>query len=218
MVISPLEAYKRWSATYDATPNPITALESRLLSARLEFLPGQTFLDAGCGTGRWMTWASARGLRAFGIDFCPDMIARAAAKVQHRCALADLLRLPFADNSFDTAICSFTVGYLSSIKQAMAELSRVSRDVIVSDLHPEAIRQGWTRSFRTGTDSWEIAHHRYALSDLDEAASRAGFTRRWRIEAPLGDPERGIFQRAGREAAFSASTAFPAVAITAWRK
>jgi SAM-dependent methyltransferase len=217
MLISPIEAYTRWSATYDATPNPITALETRLLAARLCLLPDQRLFDAGCGTGRWMAWAAARGIRVFGADLCMDMIAHAVGKVHHRCALADLVRLPFADNSFDTALCSFTLGYVPCIERALAELSRVARDVIVSDLHPEAIRQGWTRSFRAGVDSWEIEHHRYSLHDLDEAASHAGLIRRWRIEAPLGHPERRIFQQAGKEAAFAASIRFPAVAITAWR-
>jgi malonyl-CoA O-methyltransferase len=218
MVISPIEAYTRWSATYDATPNPITSLEARLLSTRLDLLPGQRFLDAGCGTGRWMTWASARGIRVFGIDFCRDMILHAGADIQRRCAIADVMHLPFTDDSFDTAICSFTIGYLPSIERTLTELARVSRDVIVSDLHPEAIRQGWTRSFRSGADSWEIEHHRYSLSDLDHAASNAGFVRRWRIEASLGEPERSIFEKAGKGTAFVASTRLPAVAITAWRK
>jgi SAM-dependent methyltransferase len=218
MLVSAMEGYRRWSATYDSTPNPVIALEERLLSGRLDFLPGQTFLDAGCGTGRWMKWAAGRGLRAFGTDFCPEMISHAAGEVQRQCALADLTQLPFAGNSFETAICSFTLGYLPSLDRAIAELSRVSRDLVVSDLHPEAIRRGWNRSFRTGGDSWEIEHHPYTLSNLDEAASRVGFVQRWRIEAPLGEPERHIFQLAGREAAFTAATEFPAVVITAWRK
>jgi SAM-dependent methyltransferase len=220
MTISPLEAYSRWSARYDETPNPLLALEHRMLSPLLDPAPGQTFLDAGCGTGRWMAWVAARGARVFGIDNCREMILRAAHKpgLVHRCALADLSRQPFADNSFDTTICSFALGYQPSIEIALAEMARLSRVVIVSDLHPEAIRHGWTRSFRSEEEVWEIEHNPYSLANLDDAATDAELVRLWSIEARLGEPERPIFRAAGREAAFAAAVQVPAVLITAWHR
>src|ERR1019366_5591536 len=56
MVLTASQGYEIWSAHYDRDPNPLLALESRLLAPRLGHLDGRTVLDVATGTGRWMSY------------------------------------------------------------------------------------------------------------------------------------------------------------------
>jgi len=220
MVVSAGEGHRVWSSQYDETPNPILALEMRVLAPRLGDIGALRILDAGSGTGRWMAWAEQRGARVFGMDACREMILESARKprLSGRAALADVRGIPVDDNAVDIAICSFTLGYLPSLGPVLRELARVSRFVVVSDLHPSAVRHGWTRSFRAGGERYEMDQHAYSIAELDEAARATGLIREWRFEPFFGEPEREIFRRAGKEAAFDETSRLPAILITAWNK
>jgi SAM-dependent methyltransferase len=213
-------AYKIWSADYDRTPNALLALETRILSPLLALTKGQRILDVGCGTGRWMTWAEQRGACVFGIDACHEMIQQAARKpaLTGRSARADVQQLPFRDCGVDVALCSFTLGYLESPRPLFRELARVARRVIVSDLHPVAIRHGWTRSFRVSGERYELKHYEHSAADLDFSARAEGLNPEWRVEPSFDEPERSIFQQAGKESAFEDARRIPAVLITEWTR
>lgn len=215
-----IEGHRIWSSQYDETPNPILALEMRVLAPRLGGVGGLRILDAGSGTGRWMVWAAQRGARAFGVDACREMILESARKpdLAGRTVLADVRGIPVGNDTVDIAICSFTLGYLPSPGPVIRELARVSSCVVVSDLHPAAVRHGWTRSFRAAGERYEMEQHEYSIAQLDEAARAAGLVREWRIEPSFGEPEREIFRRAGKEAAFDETSRLPAILITAWKK
>jgi SAM-dependent methyltransferase len=214
------EGFRLWAADYDAAPNALLALEMRILSERLRLLPGTRFLDAGSGTGRWMKWAHSRGAKVFGIDSCRAMLAQAERKpgLQGRSVLADISAIPLKDSAVDIALCSFTMAYVASPTHALRAMARVSRYVIVSDLHPDAVRAGCTRSFRSGHQRFELQHFDHSIADLDRHARQAGLRRDWRIEASFGEPERCIFEAAGKEEAFRNICGIHAVLITSWRK
>jgi malonyl-CoA O-methyltransferase len=214
------EGFRLWAMDYDAAPNALLALEMRILSERLRCKPGTRLLDAGSGTGRWMSWAQLRDAKVFGIDSCREMLVQAEGKpgLRGRSVLADISAIPLQDGAVEIAICSFTMAYLASPANAFREMARVSRQVIVSDLHPDAIRAGWTRSFRSGDQRFALHHFDHSIADLDAHAHQAGLTRDWRIEASLGQPERSIFARAGKEEAFGNICRTRAVLITSWRK
>lgn len=220
MVVSAGEGHRIWSSQYDETPNPILALEMRVLAPRLGGIGGLRVLDAGSGTGRWMEWAEQRGARVFGVDACREMVLESVRKpsLAGRTVLADVRGIPVGNDTVDIAICSFTLGYLPSHGPVLRELARVSRFVVVSDLHPEAVRHGWTRSFRAAGERYEMEQHEYSIAELDKAAGAAGLVREWRLEPSFGEPEREIFRRAGKEAAFDETSHLQAILITAWNK
>jgi SAM-dependent methyltransferase len=218
--INAVEGYRLWAPGYDDADNALLALEMRTLSARMEDVDGHRMLDAGSGTGRWMKWAQSRGARVFGVDACREMILKAERKpgLGGRSALADIRSIPLRDDAVDLTLCSFTMGYLPSPGPALQELARVSRQVIVSDLHPDAARAGWTRSFRAGDRVFQLHHYQHSIADLDDCARSAGLVPQWRVEASFGGPEREIFRRAGKENLFDDACRVPAVLITVWRK
>src|SRR3954463_9801159 len=79
-VLSPSQGYEIWSTSYDSDPNPLLALESRLLTPRLGKLANSTVLDVATGTGRWMEYAARCGARVIGIDVSTQMLGIAAGK------------------------------------------------------------------------------------------------------------------------------------------
>src|SRR4051794_14130921 len=140
MLVQALEGHRIWSAEYDAQPNPLLALETRLLRNYIEPLAGCAFLDVAAGTGRWMRIAQSRGARVYGVDLCREMLECAIQKpgLAGRLALADACELPLRSSSIDLAVCSFAFGYFSDLRSAIHEMARVARSIIISDLHPEA--------------------------------------------------------------------------------
>jgi hypothetical protein len=125
-------------------------------------------------------------------------------------------RLPVRDSVADIAICSMAIGYIPEIKNLFRELARVSQKIIVSDLHPAAVEAGWRRGFVAAGHRFEIEHFAHTTPQLDEAVDASGLHLDWRLVAHLGESEREIFARAGREHAFAAACEIPALLATCW--
>jgi ubiquinone/menaquinone biosynthesis C-methylase UbiE len=218
-----MEGHRNWAASYDAGPNPLLALETRLLLERLSPLRATRFLDIACGTGRWMLLAQQCGSRVFGVDFCPEMLLQASRKpgLAGCLSLADACRVPIADGAADLALCSFALGYLASLDQAIAEMARVSRrggHVVITDPHPRALAAGWTRSFRSDGQVYEMDHHLHPIAAWLAAAESAGLSLDWCLEASFGEPEREIFRQAGKDSLFPELSRIPALLAMSWTK
>ena len=211
-------AYPLWAKTYDLDPNPLVALEHRILSEHLNLIPGERLMDLGTGTGRWVEHALSHDIRAIGVDLCPEMLAVAATKcgVRGRLACADVCSLPFPSQSVDVAVCSLALGYIDRLDLAFLEMARIARRIYISDLHPDAVRSGWVRSFRTGSGSYQIEHYDHLWPRVEACALAAGLRLVSRIDASFDEYERAIFERAGKANAFLAAQRVPAILISAW--
>ena len=218
MTVTAAQGYEIWSEHYDADPNPLLALETRVLLPRLGNLAQKTVIDAATGTGRWMSMASARGASAFGIDTSPRMLATAARKagLGGRLIQGDLRTLPFRSGFADLAICSFALSYLPFAAGAFGELARVSRRVIVSDMHPSAMLKGWKRSFHSEGKTWNIDHYYHRRDDLEQTAHAAGMKLEWTIEACFDEPELIHFEAAGKRMLFEEVARTPALFAASW--
>jgi malonyl-CoA O-methyltransferase len=128
--------------------------------------------------------------------------------------VADAKQLPLPDECADVVLCSFTLGYVPSCFPELARIARRGGTVIISDVHPIAIQQGWKRSFKVGTESIDIAHEPYQLTDLRHSSVKMTNL----VEPRFGEQERYLFEKAGRGAAFEECTHFPAIFIAAWVK
>ena len=103
----------------------------------------------------------------------------------------------------------------------VAELARVIKPggwAVVSDFHPEGEARGWKRAFRSGDHVYEIEHYPYTTERLLEAGRRAGLDLQDSHEPALDEPERRMFQAAGKEALFEEARGVPAVLVVRWKR
>lgn len=103
--------------------------ELEVVTRRLGRVRGRRILDAGMGTGRVAAALCGDGARVVGIDVTPQMLERAQerAPAAHRLIARVGAHLPFADRSFDDAVCIRVLKYVSDWPEALAELRRVLR-------------------------------------------------------------------------------------------
>ncbi len=223
MRVSALDGHRLWASSYDSDLNPVLALEMRMLKNLLDPTRAKCCIDVACGTGRWMSYVLCRGANVFGIDACFEMLSVAERKpeLHGRSALAEATCLPFANETADVALCSFAAGYLPHLNQAVGEMARIVKSagrVIISDLHPTALKAGWTRSFRVADQVVEMEHFAPSLEEIRTAAERASLQPHIQIESSFGDPERPIFRRAGKEHILARASKIPAIWIGIWKK
>ena len=218
------EGYERWAATYDEVPNPLLAREERWLTPLLSDLRGKVVLDLACGTGRWLEKFVARDCAAaIGIDSSIAMLRVAAQKnaIRERLARAACSDLPLRSAAFDLAICSFALGHIADLSPLAKELSRVTKigaDIFVSDLHPEAYARGWRVGFRDGATSLQIRVHSRSIEQILQVFSANAFECRKHLSLWLEEPERPLFERAGKSEFFADACKLPAVLVFHFRR
>jgi ubiquinone/menaquinone biosynthesis C-methylase UbiE len=93
---------------------------------------GGRFLDAGCGTGDFIPDLLARGGQVFALDFAPEMIEQARARVSAnggdrgvQYSVGDVTDLPFETNYFDAVIGVGLIEYLTDVDSALRQMFRV---------------------------------------------------------------------------------------------
>jgi demethylmenaquinone methyltransferase/2-methoxy-6-polyprenyl-1,4-benzoquinol methylase len=123
------EMFDRISPFYDAMNRAMTlGLDRRWRSLAAEAVvrPGDRVLDACCGTGDLALAAARAGGRVTGVDFSEAMLARAGRKSDSvDWVRADVLRLPFEDESFDVATIGFGIRNVLDLEDGLRELARV---------------------------------------------------------------------------------------------
>jgi SAM-dependent methyltransferase len=212
IAVSAAEGYRLWADTWDSTPSPIVAVEQRALLPWIEAMRPRRAVDVGCGTGRWIS-----RLGAIGIDASPAMLAVAARKpgLRGRLAVADATALPIATASCDVALCALTMGHVRDRATAWCELARILEPggtLLLTDFHPAAAAHGWRRTFRRDGVVYELENYSYTLDEVP------GLTLQRSLEATIGEPERGLFERAGKAELFEAATRIPAVLLSWWKR
>ena len=221
--VSAQEGYKLWAATYDDDPNPLLALEERVLNPILPLLQDKDALDVGCGTGRWLSTLLGRGARSVvGVDSSVEMMVRAAEKpaLRNRLVLGDCLALPLRAQVADVVVCSFTLGHVLNTRALASELSRVARphaDVFVTDMHPEAQARGWRCAFRRENKIIEIKSFIHTPEDLRKSFEPDGFKLVQSRDLHLGEPERRVFLGARKSHIFETACSIPAVLLLHFR-
>jgi ubiquinone/menaquinone biosynthesis C-methylase UbiE len=101
--------------------NSPSLIESILPLAELK--PGSRLLDLGCGGGT-IRYSDYPGIRFVGVDRYRDPRSHSWPD-RSALVLADAEHLPFADGSFDGAICNFVFEHFDRPEPALRELDRV---------------------------------------------------------------------------------------------
>ncbi len=220
-----VEAFDAWSEVYDTQPNPLLALEERVLGSMMPDVRGLDVLDAGCGTGRWLEWLVARSPRSLlGVDISPAMLLLAGIKLSHNCSLrlGSCTALPVNDTSCDMVLSSFVVSYLADLEAFAREIDRVARPgatIFLADMHPETEAFcGWKRSFKAKGAETHIRATRWDLQDITQAFQARGFKFVSCTEPAFGPEERPIFEDCGKLELYHSTETLPAIYVIELRK
>jgi malonyl-CoA O-methyltransferase len=198
--LDPAEAYALWARSYPAhAHNPVMQAEERaMLGLMPATLQGQSVLDAGCGSGRYMLHALRRGaVRVTGVDLSPEMLQRAGVELatlqpgtEIELVQGSLAALPVPDALADLTVCALVVGHLDNLQQALAELRRVTQPggtLLCSDVHPIGHALGWLRNFKSGNQHYAVRHTQHLYSDWHAACATLGLQIEQVLE-PMIDP------------------------------
>lgn len=185
--LHPADGYRIWSATYDQ-PNTAFAFDEPIVGEILDTVPAGVAVDAACGTGRMAASLAARGHRVIGVDGSPEMLAFARKRVpEGEFAAGDLTALPIPDGMADLVVCSLALTHVRALEPVMAEFARVLRpggQLVISDIHPDAVARGLNPSVRLEDGSpGRIASYPHAIGHYVRAALAVGLQVR-RCEEP----------------------------------
>lgn len=96
-----------------------------------DLLKGKNILEIGCGPGRDARLLTDRGYHVTGLDLSEKLVEIARSRVPEAAFLvADMLTLPFEDNSFDGIWSAATLHHLTieDMKVAIKEMYRVLKN------------------------------------------------------------------------------------------
>lgn len=151
----------------------------------VDWIPeGCRVLDLGCGEGSLLQAlirkkkirAEGMELSASGVEVCRS---RGLAVRQGRIDET----LPWADDSFDYAVCNVTVQMVMYPERLVAEMARVARRQIISFPNFANLRNRWEllvmgrmpRAMLFGNSWWNTGHiHQLSLRDFEELLPRVG--------------------------------------------
>lgn len=128
--------YSLLAPAYDAFAVPVASAGRRAAVKVLHLDDGMRVLDAGTGTGLTLPLLrAAADVEVDAVDVTAAMLDRAAVRVPDggsgsvRLHREDLRALPFADDVFDAATCTYTLDVMapSDASTALREVRRVLR-------------------------------------------------------------------------------------------
>jgi SAM-dependent methyltransferase len=174
------EGYDLWAGTYDHTPNPVVAMDSRHTLNLLNPRPGQKILDAGCGTGRNLARLSLAGAKPYGLDLSLGMLRVARKNVPRAPVVqADLqAELPFRPAQFSAALCALIGEHLEKLAFTLSQLRKALEPggwLVFSVYHPGLAEAGKEANFQLGQTEYRLGAIRYTTADYLEMTWAAGF-------------------------------------------
>ncbi len=124
-------AYRAWAPVYDYSFGLVSAPARRMAVSKLNEFTGHV-LEVGVGTGLSLP-RYRRGLEVTGIDLSPEMLAKAAVRVEKlgleniTLTVMDASKLAFENETFDAAAVMFVMTVVPNPAAVMAEMRRVLR-------------------------------------------------------------------------------------------
>lgn len=174
-----------------------TAMVTTFAQLMLALHPDAVVVDVGCGPGQWTDLLERLGVRAYGVDLAPEMVAIARRyRPDLRFDVGSMLELSAADMTVGGILAHFSMIHLPPdlLPSAVAEFARVSRPgapllvgMQITDVDRDGT--GWVRYDHKASPSY-----RWTLDALAEQLRNNGFheVARLRIEPlPAGNPPNG---------------------------
>ena len=176
------DGYREWAETYEEVVQD--EMDLRLLAriGTVDWARAGRVLDLACGTGRIGAWLRAQGVpRIDGLDFTPEMLARAEAKgVYHRLIRADMQATGLPASAYDLVLEVLADEHLAELSPLYREAARLAAPAgvfVVVGYHPHFLINGIPTHFkRRDGEPVAIESYVHLLSDHAKAAHRAGWT------------------------------------------
>ncbi len=168
-VLSPLDAYNRWAATYYREDNPIKNYSDQYILSSAIRVNGRDVLDAGCGAGKIChELFERRAASVHGIDLSPAMIEQARSHCPAaRFEVGDLMHVQLHAQSYDTVICGLVLGHIDDFEVVVSKLVNALREggqLILTDFHPSQTKARAKRTFKdTVGKTFEVKHSLHTL-------------------------------------------------------
>lgn len=107
-----------------------TDLNKACIERIMQSVENGKILDVGCGRGFLVNLLSQKHNDVSGIDiYIPDAMQTKFPQLKFYEGSAE--KLPFPDKHFDTVICTHTLEHVRNLAQAIAELRRVAKKLII---------------------------------------------------------------------------------------
>ncbi len=104
----------------------VDLLEKNLVRHTLAHVPRAKTLELGCGTGHWTRFFRHLGFNVTGVDISVEMLKIAQKRLPNVvCVKADMLDLPFPDESFDNVFAITSFEFVTDRQKAFDEAFRV---------------------------------------------------------------------------------------------
>lgn len=180
--MSNLEAYNKWSETYDSVVNITRDVEAKALRSVLSAIPFNDVLEIGCGTGKNTEWIASKAKHALAVDFSNEMISKAVKKIKNENVhfqQADITQMwSFAAQKFDLVTCSLVLEHIENIHFVFEQANVVLKPggyVYIGELHPFKQYEGSKARFNNGDGMFVLECFIHNISDYFRAATENNF-------------------------------------------
>jgi SAM-dependent methyltransferase len=175
------DGYREWAETYEEVVQD--EMDIRLLAriGTVDWAGAGHALDLACGTGRIGVWLRGQGVqRLDGLDFTPEMLARARAKcVYDRLIEASMLETGLEAGAYDLLIEVLADEHLADLRPLYREAARLaapSGTFVTVGYHSHFLLNGIPTHFnRRGGEPVGVESYVHLLSDHTKAAFAAGW-------------------------------------------
>lgn len=136
-----VQAYDRWSASYDHDANATRDLDAVILPQRALPVQGATVIEFGAGTGKNSKWLADRCARLICLDYSIGMLSRARLRVPAAAFVVHDIREPWpiASGVADVVVGNLVLEHVEHLGPVLSECARVLRPggvLYCCELHP----------------------------------------------------------------------------------
>lgn len=128
-LMSDAEINQYYELLADTFINRDTDLNNDSVEYISQHVVGGNILDVACGKGFMSEKLVQQGYQVVGVDIVlPNNINKS---INPSYINAEITKLPFPDNCFDTVVCTHTIEHIRDVQQAFSEIRRVCKKRLI---------------------------------------------------------------------------------------